>query len=60
MENFSLFCKYFSICVTNLDNVLSWCEETNLLLNWEKFHLIVKEGIVVGHNVSIYEAEFDN
>ena len=25
------------------------CEETNLLLNWEKCHFLVKEGIVLGH-----------
>ncbi|KAK6151062.1 hypothetical protein DH2020_015994 [Rehmannia glutinosa] len=31
----------------------SWrCQDTNLVLNWEKFHFMVKEGIVLGHRVS--------
>ena len=30
------------------------CKETNLVLNWEKCHFMVKEGIVLGHRV------FDN
>ncbi|GJZ15171.1 hypothetical protein Tco_0550848 [Tanacetum coccineum] len=32
--------------------MLKRCEETNLVLNWEKCHFIVKEGIVLGHRVS--------
>ncbi|XP_031392317.1 uncharacterized protein LOC116204376 [Punica granatum] len=32
--------------------VLKRCKETNLLLNWEKCHFMVREGIVLGHKVS--------
>ncbi|GKE23357.1 hypothetical protein Tco_1434869 [Tanacetum coccineum] len=32
--------------------MLKRCEETNLVLNWEKCHFMVKEGIVIGHKVS--------
>nr|GEU47156.1 reverse transcriptase domain-containing protein [Tanacetum cinerariifolium] len=28
------------------------CEDTNLCLNWEKSHFMVKEGIVLGHKIS--------
>nr|GFA23726.1 DNA-directed DNA polymerase [Tanacetum cinerariifolium] len=28
------------------------CEDTKLALNWEKIHFMVKEGIVLGHNIS--------
>ena len=28
------------------------CEETNLVLNWEKYHFMVREGIVLGHKIS--------
>ena len=28
------------------------CEETNLVLNWEKCHFMVQEGIVLGHRIS--------
>ncbi|GJW61448.1 putative nucleotidyltransferase, ribonuclease H [Tanacetum coccineum] len=31
--------------------MLSRCEETNLVLNWEKCHFMVKEGIVLGHKI---------
>ncbi|XP_073352955.1 uncharacterized protein [Aegilops tauschii subsp. strangulata] len=27
------------------------CEQTNLVLNWEKFHFMVNEGIVLGHKI---------
>nr|GEY58450.1 reverse transcriptase domain-containing protein [Tanacetum cinerariifolium] len=32
--------------------MLKRCEDTNLCLNWEKSHFMVKEGIVLGHNIS--------
>ncbi|XP_075106936.1 uncharacterized protein LOC142179935 [Nicotiana tabacum] len=32
--------------------VLKRCEETNLVLNWEKCHFMVDEGIVLGHKIS--------
>ncbi|KAL5580265.1 hypothetical protein UlMin_012707 [Ulmus minor] len=35
------------------------CEETNLVLNWEKCHFMVKEGIVLGHKVSRDGLEVD-
>ncbi|KAL5548294.1 hypothetical protein UlMin_003525 [Ulmus minor] len=35
------------------------CEETNLVLNWEKCHFMVKEGIVLGHKVSRNGLEVD-
>nr|GEU67360.1 reverse transcriptase domain-containing protein [Tanacetum cinerariifolium] len=34
------------------EKMLKRCEDTNLCLNWEKSHLIVKEGIVLGHKIS--------
>jgi hypothetical protein len=35
--------------VENLDKVLQSCEEKHLVLNWEKCHFMVREGIVLGH-----------
>ncbi|GJY83054.1 reverse transcriptase domain-containing protein [Tanacetum coccineum] len=32
--------------------MLKRCEDTNLALNWEKGHFMVKEGIVLGHKTS--------
>ncbi|GJV96526.1 reverse transcriptase domain-containing protein [Tanacetum coccineum] len=39
--------------------MLKWCEDTNLVLNWEKSHFMVKEGIVLGHKISKSGIEVD-
>ncbi|GJT10338.1 reverse transcriptase domain-containing protein [Tanacetum coccineum] len=49
MDDFSIFGDSFASCLSNLDNMLKRCEDTNLVLNWEKFHFMCKEGIVLGH-----------
>nr|GEY14260.1 hypothetical protein [Tanacetum cinerariifolium] len=36
MYDFSVFGNSFDYCLTNLDKMLARCEETNLVLNWEK------------------------
>ncbi|GJR38461.1 reverse transcriptase domain-containing protein [Tanacetum coccineum] len=46
-------------CLVNLDKMLNRCEETNLVLNWEKCHFMVKEGIVLGHKISKNGLEVD-
>ena len=45
--------------LSNLDQVLQRCEQTNLFLNWEKCHFMVKEGIVLGHKISKRGIELD-
>ncbi|GJR46790.1 reverse transcriptase domain-containing protein [Tanacetum coccineum] len=62
MDAFSVFGSSFDHCLSNLDKMLTRCEETNLVLNWEKFRFMVKEGIVLGHKIShagIEDAKFD-
>jgi hypothetical protein len=44
--------KTFDACLKNLDKVLQRYEEKHLVLNWEKYHFMVREGIVLGHLVS--------
>ncbi|GJS40967.1 reverse transcriptase domain-containing protein [Tanacetum coccineum] len=39
--------------------MLQRCEDTNLVLNWEKCHFMVKEGIVLGHKISKTGIEVD-
>ncbi|GJT05991.1 reverse transcriptase domain-containing protein [Tanacetum coccineum] len=39
--------------------MLKRCEDTNLSLNWEKSHFMVKEGIVLGHKISKSGLECD-
>nr|GFA52571.1 reverse transcriptase domain-containing protein [Tanacetum cinerariifolium] len=41
------------------DKMLQRCEDTNLSLNWEKSHFMVKEGIVLGHKISKNRVEVD-
>nr|GEV62158.1 reverse transcriptase domain-containing protein [Tanacetum cinerariifolium] len=59
MDDFSVFGDSFSSCLTNLDKMLNRCEETNLVLNWEKYHFMCKEGIVLGYKISKSGIEVD-
>ncbi|VVA39813.1 PREDICTED: Retrovirus-related Pol poly from transposon, partial [Prunus dulcis] len=38
MDDFSVFSSSFDQCLHHLSLVLQWCQETNLILNWEKCH----------------------
>src|ERR1041384_2210864 len=49
MDDFSVYGTFFDHCLHNLNKVLQRCEETNMVLNWEKCHFMVNEGIVLGH-----------
>nr|GEX20270.1 DNA-directed DNA polymerase [Tanacetum cinerariifolium] len=59
MDNFSVFGNFFETCLSQLDKMLQRCEHTNLCLNWEKSHFMVKEGIVLGHKISRNRIEVD-
>ncbi|KAK1615857.1 hypothetical protein QYE76_021374 [Lolium multiflorum] len=59
MDDFSVYGTSFDNCLHNLDKVLQRCEETNLVLNWEKCHFMVNEGIVPGHKISKRGIEVD-
>ncbi|GKA80495.1 reverse transcriptase domain-containing protein [Tanacetum coccineum] len=59
MDDFSIFENSFNTCLNNLDKMLQCCKEANLVLNWEKCHFMVKEGIVLGHKVSSAGLEVD-
>ncbi|GJX47787.1 reverse transcriptase domain-containing protein [Tanacetum coccineum] len=51
--------RCLSTCLSHLDKMLKRCEDTNLVLNWEKSHFMVKEGIVLGHKISKSGIEVD-
>lgn len=59
MNDFSVFGASFDRCLSNLEIVLKRYEETNLVLNWEKCHFMVREGIVLGHRISLKGIEVD-
>ena len=52
MDDSSVLGNSFENCLENLRSALIRCEETNLVLNWEKCHFMVQEGIVLRHQIS--------
>ncbi|KAJ9541698.1 hypothetical protein OSB04_028204 [Centaurea solstitialis] len=59
MDDFSVYGDSFDECLRNLEAVLQRCQDTSLVLNWEKCHFMVTEGIVLGHKVSEEGIEVD-
>ncbi|GJU11864.1 reverse transcriptase domain-containing protein [Tanacetum coccineum] len=59
MDDFLVFGNSFSTWLSNLEKILKRCEDTNLALNSEKSHFMVKEGIVLGHKISKKGIEVD-
>ncbi|GJV65448.1 reverse transcriptase domain-containing protein [Tanacetum coccineum] len=51
MDDFSVFGDSFNKCLNNLNKMLQCCKDAHLVLNWEKCHFMVKEGIVLGDKV---------
>ncbi|XP_057734278.1 uncharacterized protein LOC130949628 [Arachis stenosperma] len=52
MDDFSVFGNTYSDCLHHLALVLKRCQETNLVLNFEKCPFMVTEGVVLGHKIS--------
>ncbi|XP_075473288.1 uncharacterized protein LOC142504288 [Primulina tabacum] len=59
IDDFFVFGSSFDTCLINLSKVLERCEQSNLVLNWEKCHFMVREGIVLGHKISETGIEVD-
>ncbi|GJU72270.1 reverse transcriptase domain-containing protein [Tanacetum coccineum] len=59
MDDFSVFGDSFSSYLSHLDKMFQRYEDTNLVLNWEKCHFLVNEGIVLGHKISKTGIEVD-
>ncbi|CAN6571013.1 unnamed protein product [Malus baccata var. baccata] len=59
MDDFSVYGDSFDTCLHNLSLVLKRCQETNLVLNWEKCHFMVSHGLVLGHIISEKGIEVD-
>ena len=52
MDDFTVYGDSFDSCLRHLDMVLGRCQAKSLVLNFEKCHFMVTEGIVLGHVVS--------
>ncbi|GJR12312.1 reverse transcriptase domain-containing protein [Tanacetum coccineum] len=60
MDDFSVFGDSFDSCLSYLEKkMLKRCEDTNLVLNWEKCHFMFREGIMLGHKISKSRIEVD-
>ncbi|GJY50532.1 hypothetical protein Tco_0441379 [Tanacetum coccineum] len=59
MDDFSVFENSFDTYLNNLDKMLQRCKDAHPVLNWEKCHFMVKEGIVLGHKVSSGRTEVE-
>ena len=52
MDDFFIYGDSYEGCLENSRRILERCEEKNLVLNWEKCHFMVTQGIVLGQVVS--------
>ncbi|RDX91145.1 Retrovirus-related Pol polyprotein from transposon opus, partial [Mucuna pruriens] len=59
MDDIIVYADSFDACLENLSKVLTRCIDTNLVLNFEKCHFMVIEGIVLGLLVSNKGIEVD-
>ena len=59
MDDFSVYESNFENCLEILETVLQMWEDKNLVLNWEKCHFMVTEGILLGHKISAAGLEVD-
>ncbi|RDX82374.1 Retrovirus-related Pol polyprotein from transposon 17.6, partial [Mucuna pruriens] len=59
MDDFTVYADSFEACLSNLSKVLKRYIDTNLVLNFEKCHFMVTEGIVLGNLVSNRGIEVD-
>ena len=59
MDDITVYGRSFEECLINLETILYRCIEKNLVLNWEKFHFMVNQGIVLGHIISNKGIEVD-
>ena len=57
MDDFSVFRPSFEGC--HLERVLQRCEESNLVLNWEKCNFMVQERIALMHKISVRGIKVD-
>ncbi|KAL2242612.1 UNVERIFIED_CONTAM: Transposon Ty3-G Gag-Pol polyprotein [Sesamum indicum] len=59
MDDFTVYGNSFEDCLEKLTKVLERCIEKNLVLNYEKCHFMVDQGLILGHIVSSRGIEVD-
>ncbi|RVW89458.1 Retrovirus-related Pol polyprotein from transposon 17.6 [Vitis vinifera] len=59
MDDITVYGSSYEECLLHLEVVLQRCIEKDLVLNWEKCHFMVQQGIVLGHIISKKGIEVD-
>ena len=59
MDDITVYGGSFEECLINLETILHRRIEKNLVLNWEKCHFMVSQGIALGHIISEKGIEVD-
>ncbi|RVW91119.1 Retrovirus-related Pol polyprotein from transposon 17.6 [Vitis vinifera] len=59
MDEITVYGDSYENCLLHLEAVLQRCIEKDLVLNWEKCHFMVQQGIVLGHIISKNGIEVD-
>ena len=59
LDDITVYGGDFEECMTNLEAIMQRCIEKNLVLNWEKCHFMVNQGIVLGYVISSRGIEVD-
>ncbi|KAL6325711.1 hypothetical protein AAG906_023595 [Vitis piasezkii] len=59
MDDITIYGSSYEECLLHLEVVLQRCIEKDLVLNWEKCHFMVQQGIVLGHIISKNGIEVD-
>ncbi|RVW18356.1 Retrovirus-related Pol polyprotein from transposon 17.6 [Vitis vinifera] len=52
IDDITIYGSTFEECVVNLKTILNRYIEKDLVVNWEKCHFMVQQGIVLGHIIS--------
>ena len=59
MDDITIYGGTFEECLVNLEAALNRCIEKDVVLNWDKCHFMVHQGIVHGHIISEKGIEVD-
>ena len=59
MDDFTPYGKDFEEALENLKKVLTRCEQTQLSLSTEKCHMMMSEGVLLGHFISVDGIQVD-
>ena len=59
MDDFTPYGKDYEEALENLKKNLTRCEQTQLFLRTENFHMMMSEGVVLGHFTSVDGIQVD-